>query len=191
MQKKYESLLKCKSLLSSLNKENLALPDFSQSTINIYKNRERKKLLIKVIPAIAASIIMVIGIGFIKIGSFQKNTSHLAVNIANHNDAQKFIEYIRNFKGKVVLVNNSYIDTEFDKGMQKDIETTLHKNKIKHAVVINTAIFINPLEKNIHNVAFAGPKITIQNDLNYSNNYTYINNYQPLESGKVRIRIFK
>jgi hypothetical protein len=178
----YESLLECKALLSSLNEENLPLPDFSQSTITIYKRREKKRLLLKVIPAIAASVIMVAGIGFIKGGSFnKKSTSHLASNIAGQNDTQHFMEHIDNLKWRVVQVNNSYIDTELDKAMLANIEKQLYNQNIRHAIIINPALARNPLEKIVDDVSFVGTKRTIINDYNYI----------PSENKRIVVRIFK
>ena len=181
--KEYESLLKCQTLLSSLNKENLPLPDFSQSTITIYKSRERRKLLMKVIPAIAASLIIVTGIGFIKAGQFNKSNSNFAVNFADNNYTQKIIECIGSCKGRIIYVDHSYIDTEFDQDMLKDLERLLQKNQIKHTN-ITSPIFINPSENNMNDMTLAGAKKTNINDFNYTN-------YPSLENGKIRVRIFK
>ncbi|MCL1865403.1 MAG: zf-HC2 domain-containing protein [Spirochaetes bacterium] len=178
--KEYESLLKSISLISSLNKENLAFPDFSQSTIIIYKSREKKKLLFKVIPAIAASVIMVVGIGFVKVGTFNKSSSNLSGKLTANYDAQRITEDIDSLKGKIVHVNQSYIDTELDKGMLTKAENLLNNKNIKHAIIINPAISRNPLEKIVDDVSSSGIKRTIIKD------YDFI----PLENKQIRIRIF-
>lgn len=173
--KEYESLLKTLSLVSSLNKEDLATPDFSQSTITIFKRREKKKLLSKVIPTIAASIMIVLGIGFIKNGTFSNTTLHFGLNQPMTGDAQKIIEHIGNFKIKVIKVDHSYIDTEFDTGMLTDFERLLDKNNIKHAVIANSSVTINPFDKNTE--AFVGTKKILTQNFN--------------NPGKIQIRIFK
>jgi len=178
----YESLLKCKSLLSSLNKEDLPLPDFSRSTIAIYKRREKNRLLMKVIPAIAASVIIVAGIGFIKFGSFNnKGISHIASNIAGRNNTQNTIENMDSLKWRVVQINSLYIDTELDKSMLTSIEEQLYNQKIRHAIIVNPAVCRNPLEKVVDDVSFVGTKRTIINDYNYI----------PAENKKIVVRIFK
>ncbi|MCL2155268.1 MAG: hypothetical protein FWH53_06360 [Leptospirales bacterium] len=174
----YESLLRYKSLLSSLDKENLAFPDFSHSTIVIYKRREKKKLLMKVVPAIAASVIIVMGIGFVKNGSFNTSSSNLAVNLTDQKDMQRIVEYISSHKGKIVQTNNSYIDTEFDNDMLADLEEVLDKDNIQHAIIIN------PLEKNIDDITLVVTKKININNLNSSN-------YPSLANKKIQIRIFK
>jgi hypothetical protein len=171
----YESLLKTVSLASSLNKENLATPDFSQSTITIYKRREKNRLLFKVIPAIAASVIIVIGIGFARNESFNKAASHFALNSIGNGDTQKIIEHIGNFNVKVVKIDHSYIDTEFDKVVLDDFEKLLNKNNIKHSVIINSPVAINAFEKNTE--AFVGTKKILTKNFN--------------DPGKIQIRIFK
>ena len=176
--KEYESLLKALSLVSSLNKEELAFPDFSKSTITIYKRREKKRLLAKVIPTIAASIMIVMGIGFIKNGTFSNTALHLRQNSPEYGDAQKIIDHIGTFKIKVIKVDNSYIDTEFDRGMFADFEILMNKNNIKHSEITHSTIAINAFEKNTE--AFVGSKSFAQRFNNSS-----------LENGKIRIRIFK
>ena len=179
-QKEYESLLKYMSLLSSANQEKLAFPDFSQSTINIYKRREKNRLLLKVIPLIAASIIVVTGLGFIKIGPFYKSNSFFAVNF-RHSDVKKLIGYIDDFQGQIIQIHHSYIDTEFDKAMLDNIEKQLYHQNIRHAIIINPAVFRNPSEKVIDDVSLEGTKRTIIND------YEYI----PSENKKIIVRVFK
>ena len=178
--KEYEDMLKFKSLLSSVSKENLPLPDFSQSTITIYKRREKKRLLLKVIPTIAASIIIVTGIWLVKTGSFNKSNPNLASNIAGQNDKQNFMD-TDNLKWRVVKVNNLYIDTELDKAMLANIEKQLYNQNIRHAIIINPAISRNPLEKIVDDVSVEGTKRTIINDYNYI----------PPENKKIVVRIFK
>ena len=175
-EKEYQSLMRCVSLLSSLDKENLALPDFSQSTIIIYKSREKKKLLLKVIPAIAASIIMVTGIGFMKSGSFSKSN----FNLTGNNNPKMLIEYMGGWK--IIQVKNSYIDTEFDKGMLADIKNLLQKNDVKHVIIANPATFEKPWEKNINDITFVGTrKLTTMNT----------SNLQYLGDEKILVRIYK
>ena len=174
----YESLLKTQSLVSSLNEEDLLIPDFSKSTIVIYTKRERNRLLYKVIPAIAASVIIVIGIAFVKIGSFNKVNSYFSQNSLSHGDVQSIVEHIGNLKVQILQINNSYIDTEFDRGMLTDFENLLLKNNIKHTVITHS-VAINAFEKNTE--AFVGSKNALMKNFNNSS----------LENGKIRIRIFK
>ena len=175
-EKEYQSLLKTISLVSSLKKEDLALPDFSRSTISIYKKREKSRLLYKVIPAIAASVLIVIGIGLFKIGAFNRTTSHFEIKVTEHADDQKIFDHIGNLQVKVITVNHSFIDTEFDKDMFADFQKLLHKNQIKHTVITNSLLAINSFEKNTE--AFVGPLAKDSNNLSAGNE-------------KIQIRIFK
>ncbi len=184
--REYESLTKCLSLLSTLKNECITIPDFSERTIMICRSRERKKLFIKAIPAIAASVVIIAGAGFIRTGIFNNGSSYVAANLSGHNETQKIIESISNSHGRIIQIAHSYIDSEFDKKSLDTIEQILHKNNIKHAVIVNSGMLINPATGNMEDVNFYyGSSPVSDNTLSKNNNYFATGN------GKIRIRIFK
>jgi len=184
--KEYQSLSQCITLLSSLKNECVIIPDFSERTIMICRSRERKRLFFKAIPAIAASVIIIAGAGFIRTGLFNESGSYVAANLSGHNETQRIIESIGNSKGRIMQITHSYIDGEFDKNSLSTIERILHKNNIKHAVIVNTGMMLNPSSGNMEDVNFTyGSRLVSEKNI-YSNQ-----NYATIDNGKIRIRIFK
>lgn len=184
--KEYESLTKCLSLLSSLKNECITVPDFSQRTLVICRSREKKRLFFKAIPAIAASVIIIAGAGFIRTGFFNENGSYIAANLSGHNETQRIIESVSNTKGRIILITHEFIDSEFDKNSHAAIERLLHKNNIRHAVIYNSGILVNPSPANLEDVNFTYGNASANSDNIYNNPA-----YTAIENGKIRIRIFK
>jgi len=184
--KEYESLLKCISLLSSLKNECIAIPDFSERTLTICRFREKKRLFLKAVPAIAASVIIIAGAGFIKTGFFNESGSYVAANLSGHNETQRIIESVGNSKGRILKITHSFIDGEFDKNSLSAIERILHKNNIKHAVIVNSGMLVNPSTGKMEDVNFTYGNGSVSGNDIYKNQ-----NYATIENGKVRIRIFK
>ena len=184
--KEYESLTKCISLLSSLKNECMVIPDFSERTIMICRSREKKRLFFKAVPAIAASVIIIAGVGFIKTGFFNEKSSFVAANLSGHNETQRIIESISNSKGTILQITHDYIDGEFDKASLAAVEKILHKNNIKHAIIFNTGILVNPSSGKMEDVNF-----TYTSGGTQVSNIDQNQNYASIENGKVRMRVFK
>ncbi len=184
--KEYESLAKCLSLLSSLKNECIVIPDFSERTVIICRSRERKRLFLKAIPAIAASVIIIVGGGFISTGLFNESGSYVAANLSGHNETQRIIESVSNSKGRILQITHSFIDSEFDKNSLSSIEQILHKNNIKHAVIVNTGMLVNPSAGRMEDASFTSDGNSSSGNDMYQNQ-----SVATIENGKVRLRIFK
>ncbi len=184
--KEYESLTKCLSLLSSLQNECVIIPDFSERTIMICRSRERKRLFLKAIPAIAASVIIIAGAGFIKTGIFSDNGSYVAANLSGQNETQRIIESISNSKGRIIQISHLFIDSEFDKNTLPAIEMILHKNNIKHAVIVNSGMLVSSTSGKMKDVGFTDDNNSAAGNEIYNNQ-----NFAAIENDKVRLRIFK
>jgi len=176
----YNALLKCLSMLSSLKNECITIPDFSERTLLICRSRAKKRLFIKVLPAIAASVIIIGGAVFIRTGLFNDKGSYIAANLSGQNETQRIIESVSNVNGRILQITHAYIDSEFDKSSLAAIERILHKNNIKHALIYNTAILPNPAINNLEDVSFT-----------QGNNTYNRQGYAAIENRKVRLRIFK
>jgi len=184
--KEYESLSRCLSLLSSLKNECVVIPDFSERTLLLCRSREKKRLFLKAFPAIAASVIIIAGAGFMRTGLFTENGSYIAANLSGQNETQRIIESISNTKGRIILISHAYIDSEFDQNTLPAIERILHKNNIKHAIIVNSGMLLNPAAGKMEDVNF-----TSSNSQAIENNIYNNQNYATIENGKVRMRIFK
>jgi hypothetical protein len=184
--KEYEILTKYITLLSSCKNESITIPDFSDHVIMLCRSREKKRLYIKAIPAIAASIIIIIGAGFIKAGFFNETGTYINTNLTGHNEIQKIIQSISKSNGRIIQISHSFVDSEFDQSDLSTIERFLHNNKIKHVILVNPGILPNTSSGLIE-------------DVNYSNNslqgsmqdYNSSMDISILKSRKIRMRIFK
>lgn len=183
--KEYESLSRCLTLLASLKNECVEIPDFSQRTVMICRSREKKRLFLKAIPAIAASVIIIAGAGFIRTGIFDENGSYVAANLAGHNETQTIIESVSSSKGRILQISHSYIDCELDKNSYSTIKKILCKNNIKHAVIVKTGMLVNPSAGKMEEAGFIYGNSAVSEDNFKSQNYAVI------DDGKIRMRIFK
>lgn len=181
----YESLTKCLSLLTSLKNECVVIPDFSERTLIICRSREKKRMFFKAFPAIAASVIIIAGVGFMKTGLFNDNSSYMAANLTGQNETQRIIESVGNSKGRILQITQSYIDSEFDKNSVDSIKKILQKNNIKHAFIVNPGMLVNPSAGRMEDASFSYGSSSSENGI-YKNQ-----NYAAIENGKVRMRIFK
>ncbi len=181
----FDSLSKCLTLLSSLKNECIVIPDFSERTIMICRSREKKRLFLKAVPAIAASVIIIFAGGFIRTGFFNESGSYVAASLAGHNETQKIIETVSNSNGRIIQITQAYIDGEFDKNSVAAIKRVLQKNKIKHAFIVNSGMLVSPAAGRMEDVGFTLGSASVS--LNNNENQ----NYASIESDKVRMRIFK
>jgi len=131
----YDSLCRCMTLVSGLREEAIQIPDLSQQTLILYKSRQRRRLYIKSIPAVAASIIIVTGAAFIKTGVYTDNRAYIATSLPAQNNTQAIINTIRDSDGRIVMMTSSFIDGEIDKTSLDKLEEYLHRNNIKHSVI--------------------------------------------------------
>jgi len=184
--KEFDSLSKCLTLLSSLKNECIVIPDFSERTILICRSREKKRLFLKAVPAIAASVIIIFGAGFIRTGIFNDSGSYVAASLSGHNETQKIIETVSNTNGRIIQITQSYIDGEFDKNSVAAIKRVLQKNNIKHAFIVNSGMLVNPSAGRMEDAGF-----TFGGSSPVSVNSSQNQNYAEIESGKIRMRMFK
>ena len=131
----YDSLCRCMTLVSGLREEAIQIPDLSQQTLILYRSRQRRRLYIKSIPAVAASIIIVTGAAFIKTGVYTDNRAYIATSLPAQNNTQAIINSIRDSDGRILMMTSSFIDGEMDKTSFDKLEEFLHRNNIKHSII--------------------------------------------------------
>lgn len=181
--REYEALTRYISLLSTVKSECVIVPDFADRTLMICRSRERKRLFIKAFPAIAASVIIVAGAGFLKSGLYNgSNRAYMATTLTGHNETQRIIESISKTNGRIIQISHSHIDGEFDKESLDTVEKILHRNNIKHAVLLNTGMVPVQSSGNIEDVSYSyGSAVPVSGRQNHA----------VIDNGKVRLRIFK
>lgn len=131
----YESLNQCVIYMSGLRNEAFQLPDISEKTILICRSRERKRLYIKSIPAIAASVMIIAVAGAVKTGLYPDNSAYVAANLPIQNETQVIINAIRDSNGRIMSMTSSYIDGELDNSSLNNLEKYLNRNNIKHKII--------------------------------------------------------
>lgn len=131
----YESLNQCVIYMTGLRNEAFQLPDISEKTILICRSRERKRLYIKSIPAIAASVMIIAVAGAVKTGFYPDNSAYVAANLPMQNETQVIINAIRDSNGRIMSMTSSYIDGEIDNSSLTNLEKYLNKNSIKHKII--------------------------------------------------------
>jgi len=131
----YESLNQCVIYMSGLRNEAFQLPDISEKTVLICRSREKKRLYIKSLPAIAASVMIIAVAGAVKSGFYPDNSAYVAANLPSQNETQVIINAIRDSNGRIMSMSSNYIDGEIDNSSLKNLEKYLNKNNIKHKIM--------------------------------------------------------
>lgn len=180
----YESLNQCVIYMSGLRNEAFQLPDISQKTILICRSRERKRLYIKSIPAIAASVIIITAAGVIKTGLYQNRGAFVAANIPVQSGTQIIINAIRDSKGKIISMNSDYIDGEIDNSSLTALQKYLLNNNIKHAIVPVNYIEQAVKDRNLTNTGL-GSNNSAENDSQF------VHIIRNKNSNKVTVRFYK
>lgn len=177
----YESLNRCVMLITGLRNEVFQIPDLSEKTLMICRSRERKRLYIRSIPAIAASI-MIIGVaGIIKTGVYTDNRAYVAASMPVQNETQTIISTIRDSNGRIMRMSSSFIDGELDSSALANLENTLNRNNIKYYVVpVN---YSETIAKN-NNLTDAGLK-------SGAPEYKTVQRFSSKNNNKVTVRFFK
>ncbi|HOP30655.1 MAG TPA: zf-HC2 domain-containing protein [Spirochaetota bacterium] len=131
----YESLNQCVIYMSGLRNEAFQLPDICEKTLLICRSREKKRLYIKSIPAIAASVMIIAVAGAVKTGLYPDNSAYVAANLPAQNETQVIINAIRDSNGRIMSMNSDYIDGEIDNSSLNNLEKYLNRNNIKHKII--------------------------------------------------------
>jgi hypothetical protein len=179
----YESLNRCVIYMSGLRNEAFQLPDLSEKTILICRSREKKRIYIKSIPAIAASVMIIAVAGAVKTGFYPNNSAYIAANLPVQNETQVIINAIRDSNGRIMSMNTDYIDGEIDNSSLKNLESYLNRNNISHKIIpvkYTEAVVKN---RNIQNTSL--------NSNTDSEEETKIHIIRNKNSSKVTVRFYK
>ena len=177
----YESLNRCVMLISGLRNEVFQIPDLSEKTLLICRSRERKRLYIRSIPAIAASV-MIIGVaGIIKTGYYTDNRAYVAATMPVQNETQIIISTIRDSNGRIMRMSSSFIDGEVESSSLANLESTLRKNNIKY--------YVAPV--NYNETIVKNNNLTDAGLTSGAPEYKPVQKYGSKASNKVTVRFFK
>jgi len=178
----YETLSNCISLVYKLKDEEIAIPDICSSTLSIYSKRCRKRLLMKRIPAIAASCFIVLGVGLYVNQSFSIGSGSVIASGHGLSTTEKIISYIRDNNGTILKMTDRYIDSQISESQLSVIKSALAKNNLKLEIFQKPFYQISGVKgKNYSDVSIG----------NSSQTGMKINKISPYEKGKLIIRVFK
>ncbi len=149
--REYDRLRKTVRFISQLKYEYRLSKDLSLKTINAIKLKRRKRYFLKIMPALAASIIVVAAMSIItynyeifkdksSVPRFSDNSGTGLRNIVKKeiSDNERIVKIISDQKGKIVKVLNHYVEGEIDYRKFMKLYRTLGHNgfhKIKFGIV--------------------------------------------------------
>lgn len=186
--REYESLCMCLSMLKGSKGGCGCIPDMCHETIATYRARARKRQYLKSVPAIAASVLIIAGVGFMQIEHFMDEKTFISAQVSPHNDLERIIDSIRDSKGSIISITGEYVDGEIPGSDLARLERVLNYFRIKHTIISNSqsaVIAERPVE--LEDVGFRTNSIAGASMFGRSNDF--LKNSET--SGKVRVRIFK
>jgi hypothetical protein len=173
------ALQRCISLLSQLHNECLEFPDLCGKTLSICKARHRRKMYIKSIPAIAASMMIIATATAVKSGFAPQNRAYVQT-LSAQNDFQSIINAIRDSKGRIINITGNYIDGEIDHKYLESIRSLMLSQNIRHEI-IQMEYALEGNSGRITNTSLSGS--------NYNEKLVQI--YKNRSKDKIMIRFFK
>ncbi len=134
----YQTLNRCMYYVSELKCETFMLPDLCENTMTVYRAKMRRKHMFRMVPAIAASVLIVAGAGVSISGYFSTPDSpYIAESADVTNETQRIISSIRDSEGRILKMNGRYIDGAVKTDQVAGIEKLLKNNKLKYKLYRN------------------------------------------------------
>jgi len=133
--KEYESLCMCLSMVRTSTSNCGCMTEICHKTIALYKARIRRRQYFKSMPAIAASVLIVTGIGFMRTADFTMEKSYFTAQVSTENDLQRIIDTVRDSRGKILNITGEYIDGEIPRADLARLARVLHYFRIRHTVI--------------------------------------------------------
>lgn len=109
----YRRLGKTLELCKNYAAVSFSLSHLSDATLQKYKIVRRKKLIYKSMPAIAASVIMIVGIGLVSTGVITTGSRSIIADSSvkkSFSDSERVIDIIRNHKAAISQVTDQYVE---------------------------------------------------------------------------------
>ena len=184
----YESLCMCLSLLKGTRGGCGCIPDMCQDTIATYRERIRKRQYFKSVPAIAASVLIIAGVGMFHTGQFMDEKTLFSAQVSTQSDLERIIDSIRDSRGSIVNITGEYVDGEIPGSDIAKLERVLNYFRIKHTVITNSqSAVISERAPGFEDVGFRTNSIAGASMFGRSNDFMKSRE----NSDKIRVRIFK
>ncbi len=159
----YEQLRSTIKMVSQLGRIEYDLGTISIDTVSIYRSRKRKAYMIKSLPAIAASLLIIAG-GSVLTTNFMTPVSP-GMNFAengqrNVSETEKIVNIIRDSNGRILKVSDLFIEGEVSPEKFDRLRRSLGFRKVVHTRIFKSGAGIakssfSP-KKNIEEVSLGG-----------------------------------
>jgi|GEM_PF-643521 hypothetical protein len=136
--REYEALCICLSLLKGSRGGCGCIPDICQETIAAYRAKIKKREHLKSVPAIAASVLIIAGIGFLHTGHFMDEKTFFSAQVSTQDNLERIIDSIRDSKGRIISITGEYVDGEIPLSDLAKLERVLNYFRIKHTIIPDT-----------------------------------------------------
>ncbi len=174
----YERMSKCLSLLVELRNQEFQLPDMCSSTLELCEKRRRKQLLMKRIPAVAASCFILFGVAYSLRGELAKTPTEQVASRKLLSKTEKIISHLRNYNATILKMTDKYIDGQIMPSQLNQLKQELAKGNV-HMEVLNGPYY--RVSKRSNNYE----------DVSLGNQNSNIRKISPKNDGKLIIRILK
>ena len=192
---KYYKLRRTLGYLSRLKNQDFDLSGLPARTITKFKFRKRNKVLLKTIPAIAAAILVIIGIGIFNLNPFdntdafnQRNQLTSNDSGTNLNDSEKVLNIIRNHNAKIKKVSELYIEGEIPLEKFRNLRRDLGFRKVSFSLIVHSSpIESSSKREQIYNWKTNIEEVAVGN--NASNGQNRTGSVKQVQ--KVRFRVYR
>ena len=186
--KEYESLCNCLSILKKSKGGCGCIPDICHDTILTYRARARKRQYLKSMPAIAASVLIIAGIGFLHTERFMDEQTYLSAQVSTQSDLERIIDSIRESRGNIINITGEYVDGEIPRSDIARLERVLNYFRIRHTILNGSqTAFAAERPSGLEDVSFRTNSLAGASMFGRGNNFLKSRE----SSDKIRVRIFK
>ncbi|MBP7737413.1 MAG: zf-HC2 domain-containing protein [Spirochaetes bacterium] len=137
----YKRLGKTLKLCRDVAAVHFPLEQMSRETIAKIKSSRKKRQFLKSMPAMAASILVIAGIGLFNAGIIGvHDSSDIAAGVSrrSYSESEKVIDIIRSHKAAIALVTDEYVEGTVPVNTFNDLRKSLGSRKVAYMLVEET-----------------------------------------------------
>ncbi len=137
----YERLEKTLNLCRDVAAAHFPLEQMSRQTITKIKSSRKRRQILKSMPAMAASILVIAGIGLFNagiIGVHDRADIAAGVSRRSYSESEKVIDIIRSHKAAIALVTDEYVEGTVPANTFNDLRKSLGSRKVAYMLVEET-----------------------------------------------------
>ena len=137
----YKRLGKALSLCRGVAAVRFPLEGMSRQTITKIKSSRRRRQILKSMPAMAASILIIAGIGLFNagiIGVHDRSDIAAGLSRRSYSESEKVIDIIRGHKASIALVTDEYVEGTVPVNSFNGLRKSLGSRKVAYMLVEET-----------------------------------------------------